>query len=564
MIKRILSVAVLQLCNSFAVNILLVMLTAMIYRNRGSISVLMMLMTVPALLFSHIFGKLIDQRYSKRILLLLTVISLIFAAVLLCNKLYRYNWILYGMAFTVYSADYFIRLYIPASVTTLTGYQHYLKFNSAMNFIENVGIIVGPVLGGIFMQNNYLFTGFLLIEILFLCVFLASVMLKESESYAKSDNNDSDSSGKQEEKKKLRNIYFMAGLFSFVIGMVNVRQISFVMMHYDVAELGYRLTESLWGLGMIIGCFTIILLDKKWEAKQFIAGNYFLLGICMVLLVINRSYPLALIFFLILGIGNITISIGFTTLLQKMCDNKSVGKSLGMKNLWQQLAILVSTGAAGIFESAVSSDYLYFFENVAHTDNKEWGCCYCLNYCSDRNAEIEGFDEFDAYQRREYAIRYIREEILQGYLAYEEGQVIGWCNVNNRADCLYCFGFQNHVAGNAKISEDSHKIKSIFCFTVAPAMRGKGVATALLERMIQDALEEGYEYLEAYPNKGESDAYYNYVGPMGLYCKYSFERWGETEYRVIYEKTVKTGSDFLISRNIQNNGRLTHIFFHMC
>lgn len=25
------------------------------------------------------------------------------------------------------------------------------------------------------------------------------------------------------------------------------------------------------------------------------------------------------------------------------------------------------------------NDFLYFFENVAHTDNKEWDRCYCLN-----------------------------------------------------------------------------------------------------------------------------------------------------------------------------------------
>lgn len=50
-------------------------------------------------------------------------------------------------------------------------------------------------------------------------------------------------------------------------------------------------------------------------------------------------------------------------------------------------------------------DYLYFFENVAHTDNKEWDRCYCLNYCSEANAGRD-FSSLDV--RREYAIKYVK------------------------------------------------------------------------------------------------------------------------------------------------------------
>lgn len=187
-------------------------------------------------------------------------------------------------------------------------------------------------------------------------------------------------------------------------------------------------------------------------------------------------------------------------------------------------------------------DYLYFFENVAHTDNKEWDRCYCLNYCSAHNAEIVDFDLFDAEQRREYAIRYVNEEAIQGYLAYYNGQVIGWCNANDRSDCMQCFGWQQYVSGKSKLKEESEKIKSIFCFTVAPEMRGKHVATALLERVVHDAVKDGYEYLEAYPNKEETDMYYNYVGPIGLYQKLGFEKWGETEERFVYRKKLSPSS----------------------
>lgn len=181
-------------------------------------------------------------------------------------------------------------------------------------------------------------------------------------------------------------------------------------------------------------------------------------------------------------------------------------------------------------------DYLYFFENVAHTDNKEWDRCYCVNFCSDNNAEIAGLLR-DAEIRRTYAIKYVNESLLQGYLAYYDGQVVGWCNTNDKKDCLECFGWQI-ISGGTKVIDESTRVKAVFCFTVAPAMRGKHIATALLERVIQDACKDGYDYIESYPNKTACDTYYNFVGPIELYKKFGFAQLGETENRLIFRKKL--------------------------
>lgn len=185
------------------------------------------------------------------------------------------------------------------------------------------------------------------------------------------------------------------------------------------------------------------------------------------------------------------------------------------------------------------NDYLYFFENVAHTDNKEWDRCYCTNYCAAHNNHITKKKKFsDPDVRKTYAIDYVNNGLLQGYLAYTDGKVIGWCNANSRNDCLRCFGWKNHIASKAIDKKTKEKIKSIFCFTVAPEMRGKGVATALLNHVMEDAENEGYEYIEAYPNKEKTDMYYNYVGPFDLYKKLGFDIYAETKWRLILRKKL--------------------------
>ncbi len=188
-------------------------------------------------------------------------------------------------------------------------------------------------------------------------------------------------------------------------------------------------------------------------------------------------------------------------------------------------------------------DYLHFFENVAHTDNKEWDRCYCTNYCAAHNNRIaKRKNYFDPNIRKQYAIDYVNNNLLQGYLAYADGKVIGWCNANSRKDCLHCFGWKNLIENKQINKKSKEKIKSVFCFTVAPEMRGKGIASALLEKVIEDARADGYDYIEAYPNKEKTDMYYNYVGPLNLYKKFGFEMCAETKWRLVLRKSLKSCS----------------------
>lgn len=185
--------------------------------------------------------------------------------------------------------------------------------------------------------------------------------------------------------------------------------------------------------------------------------------------------------------------------------------------------------------SDLLDDYLYFFENIAHADNKDWNRCYCVGYCSDANS---GKDFSSPEVRKEYAIRYIRDGKIQGYLAYCDNQVVGWCNANCKSDCLKCESWQL-ISKNYESTDLDSKTKSVFCFTVAPNMRRKGIATQLLERVCKDAFNDGFDFIEAYPNKGYTNMFYDYVGPLGLYQKLGFTISGETEERYIVQKQLK-------------------------
>ena len=169
----------------------------------------------------------------------------------------------------------------------------------------------------------------------------------------------------------------------------------------------------------------------------------------------------------------------------------------------------------------LAEDYACFFDKTPHDDDVYEHKCYCVCWASaDHSA---GTDFSSREKRRELAIRYINSGIIQGYLAYLDGQIVGWCNANTKSDCLKCIGWlRNMTFVNEMESSSDIKVKSIYCFTIAPDMKRKGIATKLLERVCEDAANEGYNFIEVYPNKHSDNISKGFMGPLELYKRNGF------------------------------------------
>ena len=173
-------------------------------------------------------------------------------------------------------------------------------------------------------------------------------------------------------------------------------------------------------------------------------------------------------------------------------------------------------------------DYVHFFDVTPHDDNIDGSKCYCVCWCSaDHRVET---DFSTAGKRRELAVQYVKKGIIQGYLAYENSHVVGWCNANTKSDCLHCVSWLRFMQSvNTVEANPSSKIKSIFCFVIAPAMQRKGIATRLLERVCADAADEGFDCVEAYPKKDFVSVSRDFMGPVEMYRKCGFAVHGELQ-----------------------------------
>lgn len=185
----------------------------------------------------------------------------------------------------------------------------------------------------------------------------------------------------------------------------------------------------------------------------------------------------------------------------------------------------------------LSADYFDFFENRAFTDDSPYRC-YCQVYQMTKEQYQAAYDkarESDPGSvSREVAERQIADGVLRGYLAYADGKSIGWCNANDRAN--YPVKPQYDVPFHAPAE---NREKAVVCFEIAPEYRGKGVATALLNRVIADAKIEGYLAVVGFPVVRSERYEWDCQGPVRLYQKVGFVKTEEQDNVLVMRKDLK-------------------------
>jgi len=182
----------------------------------------------------------------------------------------------------------------------------------------------------------------------------------------------------------------------------------------------------------------------------------------------------------------------------------------------------------------LAEEYACFFDTTPHNDEGDGIKCYCVSWRSD-DSYIGGDHWFTSREeRRERSIQFVRAGSIQGYLAYRDNEIVGWCNAT--ADCQSGVAYLRSYWPIEEYRADI-KVKSVFCFVIAPEMQRKGIATQLLKRVCKDAADEGFDFVEAYVNENQSAL--DFRGPLAMYEKCGFTKYAEREGKVVVRKTLE-------------------------
>ncbi len=172
-------------------------------------------------------------------------------------------------------------------------------------------------------------------------------------------------------------------------------------------------------------------------------------------------------------------------------------------------------------------DYLRFFETRAFTDNPRWSSCFCYFPLHDP-ARTE-WNQRSGPENRAAVTACIQAGSARGVLAYETGEVVGWCNAGPWS--------QFPMLQDTPVP-DAERIGVIFCFVVAPEWRGRGVAAGLLTAACDELRAQGQQIARAKPVKSAAGPAANHLGPLALYLKAGFRVVREDGDEVFVEKAL--------------------------
>jgi len=167
-------------------------------------------------------------------------------------------------------------------------------------------------------------------------------------------------------------------------------------------------------------------------------------------------------------------------------------------------------------------DFLRFFDHEqgpAFADNPEWAKCYCHFYQVPRAIDwpsLPGDANRLAMRSR------IEVGEMEGFLAYENGEVVGWMNAQPRHKLRYCFD-RMRISPTELTCRD-FEAAAIVCFVVAPQRRRGGIARTLLAGGSAILAARGIKVIDAFPFKaGASEASADhYHGPLSMFLSAGF------------------------------------------
>lgn len=150
-------------------------------------------------------------------------------------------------------------------------------------------------------------------------------------------------------------------------------------------------------------------------------------------------------------------------------------------------------------------NFMAFMEGPAFETNPQWAGCYCQFYLNTEEQNTETRD-----QNRQRACDRIKNGQMNGYLAFDGDEVIGWVAANKANNFIV-------------LPPTSETAARVICFIVEKQHQGKGVATELLNFAIEDLKEQGFNSLEAAPMASDEFESWGYRGKLSTFLKAGFE-----------------------------------------
>jgi GNAT superfamily N-acetyltransferase len=188
---------------------------------------------------------------------------------------------------------------------------------------------------------------------------------------------------------------------------------------------------------------------------------------------------------------------------------------------------------------ALGADFLCFFDHehgTAFADNPEWAKCYCHFYQVPR---VIDWEALTASQNRTAMQARIEVGAMDGFLAFDGAEVVGWLNAQPRDALPHCFDRMRIEP--TPLPCEAFEAAVIVCFVVAPQRRRQGIARVLLAAALASFAARGIKLVDAFPFRSSASelAADHYHGSLSLFLDQGFTVLREDETMTAVRKILR-------------------------
>jgi ribosomal protein S18 acetylase RimI-like enzyme len=185
-----------------------------------------------------------------------------------------------------------------------------------------------------------------------------------------------------------------------------------------------------------------------------------------------------------------------------------------------------------------AGEFLRFFDHergAAFADNPEWAKCYCRYYHVPKAIR---WASLSAPSNREAMEARIKVGEMEGSVAYEGAEVVGWVNAQARHKLVHCFARMGIAP--TPLPCQPFEAAAIVCFVVSPSRRRRGIARALLRGALESLAARGFKLVDAFPFKsGDSQLDTDHFhGPLSLFLDAGFSVLGQDKRLTVVRKLL--------------------------
>ena len=337
-----------------------------VYNRTSSVlatGAMLIVQTVPSLLFSSIAGVLIDRWNRKRIMVAADLLQALVLLPLFIVNSHDWLWIIYPVVFVKASIAQASGPAKSAIIPRFVGKKYLMKANSLNAIGTCLASLVGPSLGGLLLGlmglNSVMFLGVASYVISGLLISLICLPSDATGEQAKTDNPAEVSwltiwrdwlEGLQLVQREhiILAIFVVIGIGALGQGIIIVLAVVFIKDVLGAGAMEFGWLGTAQGLGALIGGFIIGQASRFLPPTRLITLGVGVVGIIFIVMINFPVLPLTLALTVLVGVPVMGITIGVETLLQSSTTDCYLGRIFGTYGTSQALLTLGGMGLASV------------------------------------------------------------------------------------------------------------------------------------------------------------------------------------------------------------------------